>query len=172
MPPALNSPTVRDLPPPRTSPPSRSSSQVGRVSPSNPRLGRVSLTSTAATGNASGAGRVGRTSPPGSRVSPNPATTAGAGVSLKHRKSPTAPEHGLTRQEEREGEYEYEYGGSERERDRDREGRQLQHHYIQAPPASAPASASSSVPPHAPPPVAQFNRHMVVRYLSLRHHAI
>jgi hypothetical protein len=161
----MDSPTAMGLPPPRTSPPSRSGSRVGRVSPSNPRLGRVSPPSTATTGSASGAGRVGRTSPPGLRVSPKPTTIVGAGVPLKHRRSPTAPEQGSAREEGREGEYEYGGVGSEREKEREREGRrQLQQQYIQAPPASAPAAVSASVPPHAPAPPAPFNRHMVVGY--------
>lgn len=166
----MGSPTVVDLPPLRTSPPN--GSRVGRVSPSsnsklerlspnlnsnqNPRVGRVSPPSSRISPPVGRGGRVGKTSPPPAvRVSPKPPVPP---VPAKHRRSPTAPEPGTINDLMRdEGEYEYATGN---EREKEREGRRHQQQYIQAPPASAPAAVPAPTAPQASAP--PLNRHIVV----------
>ena len=144
----LGSPTLVDA---------RPSSRGGGISPPAIRVGRVSPPDQ----------RVGRLSPPASRgigrISPAPVSALAT-----HRRSPTAPEPVLQRDDRPQrppsgktwasGDREDENNASERDREKDVRRAQQQppppQHVRAAPPAPAPAPA--------PPPPTQINRAMTV----------
>ena len=141
-----SSPTIVE--PNRVSPPG-TRLQVRR-SPPGVTKGRVSPPSLKSRDSPAAVLVKGRTSPPGvnkGRLSPAIAGNPAREIA-RHRRSPTAPEP------RGEGS---EYGFGERERKF-----QQPQHAVGPPPQSAPAIPQASGP--APPPPAQLNRHIVVRF--------